>query len=299
MTHGALAETISIAAPSYGLKAHVELLPKDGEDGVMTRITVAPDPHAKEHVLYPYLRKRHTNRKFYERKQLHNTETEDLMEVMHGKDLSGIGVSICNDLDVIETLSNSFLTSDYLLFSNPAMHNFFFKHFYWHKEDRPDGRGLFAPTLEVSPFQIRGLRIMKSPILMKMIEYSGMLKKLIRASNMRYQNSGGMAIIYADTDDKISLIKAGRAMQRLWLTATKHDLWFHPCTGLLHFYHGIQSDTDVFNEKQRANIITAYERIENSFKVQGKHIFFFTRIGRAEPPTAVTTRTKPLIEYVD
>ena len=88
----------------------------------------------------------------------------------------------------------------------------------------------------------------------------------------------------------MDFVKAGRAVERVWLTVTSLGLSLQPLTGVLFFMLKIKGgEGSVFSESQRAEIENGYAEMEKTFGATGPIAFMF-RVGKGKPPSAHASR---------
>jgi hypothetical protein len=94
-----------------------------------------------------------------------------------------------------------------------------------------------------------------------------------------------------------TIVKGGRALERLWLTATRMGLSFQPMTAITLFWmRWRMKQLDVFDEKQRRMLRSLWEAYHHIFDVAPDspegHVMLF-RIGFGSPVAARTLRRPP------
>jgi hypothetical protein len=124
-------------------------------------------------------------------------------------------------------------------------------------------------------------------------------KKISKENGDKYAASGTFGAIFMKNISKENYVHVGRALERVWLTATKLGLAFHPCNGTIYFMDTIREiGGKEFSLAHRSLIKEAYTDIIGGFGNHDEQIAFIFRIGRAQPPTATAKRSEPMIEFV-
>lgn len=296
VAHGALIENIVIIALKYGYKANVKLFPIKEEVELVATITLEMT-NSRELPLYPYIEKRCTNRKDHAHQRLSDDQKKQLIEAARE---TGFGeLKIADDDDALNTLGQALAVNERVIFENKKLHDFFYKHILWNEEDQHKAGGFYIKTLEFLPHQLKGVKLFKNWLILKILNKVGKVSKMIAKENaLKYAGSGALAVVVAKGDKREDFINAGRAAQRVWLTATKLGLSVHPCTGIIYFMERIKGeDREEFSESHLKIIENGYKDIEEIFGVGGKTIPMLFRIGLADEPSARSMRMKPNILF--
>ena len=91
-------------------------------------------------------------------------------------------------------------------------------------------------------------------------------------------------------------LRAGRAIQRMWLRLTSAGLSMQPITGLVYLRERIVSGEPAsLTPLHQTLILRSYLLIAHLFKVEDACIGMTFRIGRALPPTASSAHFSPNI----
>lgn len=292
VSHGALIENIVIASSAYGYEAEVNLLPDAENPNLIAMVSLSKSALSVDS-LYPYIVKRCTNRKPYKTKPL----SEEQISELAGAAEKGSEVLFVNDRKKIEALAGAGSVNERVMFSNKLLHAFFFSHINWtEEEDKAKGLGFYIKTLELPlPAQI-GLKVFKYWSLMELFNKAGLSEAIGKGNAKVYATSSAMGAVVVEGDTPKDFIAAGRAMQRVWLKATKMSLSVQPLTGVLFFMHRISAGhTEEFNQRHTNLIKDAYEKIYETFAVTDKVIAMMFRIGYGGEPTARTHKLPPQI----
>jgi len=182
------------------------------------------------------------------------------------------------------------------------LHDFFYEHILWKEEDQDKAGGFYIKTLEFLPHQLKGVKLFKNWLILKILNKIGKVSRIIAKENAeKYANSGALAVVVAKGNSREDFINAGRTAERVWLKATELGLSVHPCTGVIYFMERIKGggDVGVFSQNHLETIKIAYSDIERTFGVEGKTIPMLFRIGYADEPSARSMRMKPNILFAN
>lgn len=298
IAHGALIENISIAAAAKGYRADVELFPDPQEPLVTAHITLLPDDTAPSS-LYESIYKRATNRKPYQKNPLSPEIFSKLQDV--AETISDCKVTFTTKLEEMKKLARALSITEQVMFENRQLHGLFFKEVVWNEvEERAKGGGLNAQTLELKPPQLAMMKLlMKRWSTMKLLNRIGMPKIIAKDNAKIYASASCIGIISVSSETNEAFINAGRALQRIWLTATQAHLSFHPITGILFFWQKIEAgEGSLFSPEHISLIRKACTDIQEVFGIRKDTITFLFRIGQGGVPSAQSIKQPPHIEFI-
>lgn len=298
VAHGALIENIVIAALKYGYKTSVKLFPIKEEPNLVATLTLDPT-NPRELSSYQYIANRCTNRKEYAHKKLSPDQNKQLIETARE---TGFGeLRIIDDEESLNILGKALAVNEQIIFENKKLHNFFYEHIIWDEEDQGKAGGFYIKTLEFLPHQLKGVKIFKNWLILKILNKIGKVSRMIAKENAeKYANSGALAVVVAKGNGREDFVNAGRVAEKVWLKATELGLSVHPCTGVIYFMERIKSgDADDFSQTHLETINNAYADIARTFGVEGKTVPMLFRIGYADDPSARSLRMKPNILFSD
>ncbi|MBU6431320.1 MAG: hypothetical protein KGJ58_03475 [Patescibacteria group bacterium] len=296
VAHGALIENIVIVALKYGYKVSVKLFPIKEEPNLVATLTLDPT-NPRELPSYQYVAKRCTNRKEHAHRKLSADQKKQLIETARE---SGLGeLKIIDDEESLNVLGKALAVNEQVIFENKRLHDFFYEHIIWNEEDQGKAGGFYIKTLEFLPHQLKGVKLFKNWLILKILNKIGKVSRMIAKENSeKYANSGALAVVVARGNSRENFVNAGRVAEKVWLKATEFGLSIHPCTGVIYFMERINGgDIDVFSENHLEIIKSAYADIAQTFGVEGKTIPMLFRIGYADAPSARSLRMKPNILF--
>ena len=294
VAHGALIENIAVAASQEGYQIKISLFPDDNNSDYVAVIGFEKSAQKNE-PLYPYIRKRTTNRKPYKDTPLTNEQLQELKDAC--KEGEGVDIFFVQEKEKKEILGEAGSVNERVMFTNKFIHNFFFNHVNWTKEEEEKKRvGFYIKTLELPLPAQKAMKIFRHWPIMNVFNKIGLAKGIAKGNAKTYASSSAMIAGAANTDNPKDCIAAGRVMQRLWLTATKRGLSAQPLTGVLFFMKKIaDGEIKEFSQEHIKLITDAYKNINTTFGVQNKAIIVMMRIGEGGEPTAKALRLEPII----
>ncbi|MBI2507216.1 MAG: hypothetical protein HYW09_01230 [Candidatus Niyogibacteria bacterium] len=295
VAHGAVVENMVIAASKMGFEAEVKVFPEDSSPHMTASVILTSGVPANE-PLFDSIKERVTNRKPYKKEPLSDREKRDLADA--GR-IAGVGeLKILESRDDLQNVAHALSVTERVALETPALHALFFGGMLWNEEENKRGEsGLYIKTIEV-PLTVQFLfRLIKKWPAMKCFNAIGFPLLAARSNAALYASSGAFgAIVVPDTDE--DFFRAGRILERVWLTATKLGLSFQPVTGILFLNQRIQSpEGHPFSRENAERIKEAYAKIEASFGARGKIIAMLFRVGKDGEPSARSYRKKPEITF--
>ena len=293
VAHGALLENLLIAASKFGYRGEIELFP--GEDpNFVARVNLIKAP-PEESPLHSAIFLRATNRKSYKD---HKLGLHDEQELRSSIDQFGmVKVEFVTDSAQLKTLGRALSTSEIVMFENRTLHKLFFNELVWTTEEEKRKKcGLYLKTMELESPQQKALRLFRYWPIMSLCNKFG-FARFIAASNAKiYGSASVMCGIIIEPKDE-NFVSAGRAMERLWLQATKMGLSGHLITGVPFFWQRISSgEFPELASRHVAEVKKAYQDLASVFRVgENRLLAMVLRLGEADLPSARSSRLPPSI----
>ncbi|MCZ8516860.1 Rv1355c family protein [Paenibacillus filicis] len=266
---GAAIENIVIAARFRQYDSKVNLFPFDENRDIAASIEFAPfqDIYPEpEESLYHEISKRVTNRHVDSTDLITENELDRLNEALMSDNSK---LHLVTDKQVMCEIADLLGQGDRIRFLNPELHREMMGEIRWNdKQTLETYYGIDLKTLEMTSAQAAGMRLLARP----------------EVANILYQMNGGKAlekgakdsIAYSSAVGLISMIgrqnedwiKAGRQIQRLWLTATKLGLAFQPMTALLFMFDLLhQGSNTLFSAIEKADLMNLHSDLYRLFNL--------------------------------
>ncbi len=284
LANGAAIENIVIAASVEGYRADVNYFPTGNDMLHIATISLMEDMAVHKDSLAAYTDVRISNRKSYKKQSLTDDERVALLAVDP--------VVLVESSKEIGILGRVGSTNEEVMLANRALHQFFFSHVSWTKEeDEKKKIGFFIKTLELPPPAEIMFKVFRNWSIMRILGAIGFNRIVARqngATNASVAAIGGFMI---PGIEPLDFVKIGRTIERFWLTATSLGLSLQPLTGVLFFKLKIAGgEEEVFSVREKGLIMNAYGRAAEIFKAGDRHIAFMFRIGRGDAPSARAVR---------
>lgn len=285
MANGAALENMTIAAHAEGFQTNIDILP--GPQGHIATISLSPGQ--MKDALVDFIDKRTTNRKPYQKTPLTEQFKNSLLQASHV--VGGVNLSLVEDQQDILKLGRIGSKNEEVMLTNHYMHDFFFEHINWTKaEDDEKKIGFYIDTLELPPPARFMFKILRHWNTCRLLVSLGIHRIVGQENGRTNASAGAIGIITANDTSSYSYVQAGRAFERIWLTATSLGLSVQPLMGMLFLMRKIEAGDDaMFSPEQISQIKSAYTNIFRTINIKGPVLGMF-RIGVSEPPTARASR---------
>ncbi len=294
---GALIENISIAGKALGYSVEETKLFPDGDSApVVARINFRKSTK-KGIDLFPFLDKRCTNRSPFKGKPLEKTTVNRLKTIT--KDRGYGELTLREDRATIKKIAKVASINDRLLFTNKRLHDFLFEHIRWTKKEIEETRdGMDINTLGLFPVEKQGFGMLRSWPLVRFMNIFGLSRTLPIRSSMIFKSSSAFGLLQMPGKSPKDFVNGGRALQRIWLTATAEGLSFQPTTGITFLIQRLYMEDGKGLSPSEKKIVEAAEtRLKELFPTtRDKAIIMLFRIGKSGPPKAYSLRRKVSIK---
>jgi nitroreductase len=295
--HGALIENIIIASAEAGFEASTMYFP--GPALCVARIDLKPAA-TKGHPLFEAIRLRTSNRKPYSRQPL---GPRDLTSIQEAVGHSSASLVLAQDRESIRSLAIAVATNERVLMENRQLHDFLFSMIRWSKRAEERSPGLYIKTMEFPPpVRILLKYVISHWFALKMLNMIGFSRSIAKQSGQLYDSSAAIGALIIENDADHAYIDAGRALQRIWLTATTLGISMQPITAIPYLRDRIEEgESEMFSKEHRTMIRTAYATIARIYGIRREelHIAMIFRIGRGPRPSAASHKLPPVIEFND
>lgn len=290
LSHGAVIENITILSEPAGLRAVVTYFP---QSGAVARITLVPSPK-REDPLAAVLERRATNRKPYEKKGLRPAHAQALLAAAQSR---GHELRVVEDRETIHELASVLSLNERLLMENRQLHDFLFGMIRWSKKEEQARPGLYVRTMEF-PFPVRLLLryVVCRWGAAEFLNRFGLSRAIPRQSAELYESSSALCALLIENLSDESFVKAGRAFERLWLTAESLGVALQPVTALPYLAQRLETgDTESLSSEHIECIRSAYAQIAQTFNLQGsERIAMLFRVGYGPAPSARSAKAPPV-----
>lgn len=297
LANGAVIENIVIAASAERYSAEVRYFPNPSDEWHIATIVLTKGSTIEPDSLASSIHKRISNRKAYRKNPLTNEERRALITaVAHGAYGT---LSLAETPEELARLGRVGSTNEEVMLANRALHQFFFSHVSWTKEEDDEKKiGFYIKTLELPPPAEKMFKLFSNWSVMRVLARLGFNRVVAKQNAATNASTSAIGALMIDHIDPLDFVKVGRTIERLWLTATSLGLSLQPLTGVLFFKLKLDGgEGDGFSSHEQKLITAAYQEASRIFQADEKHIAFMFRVGRGDAPSAHAIRF-PLAEVV-
>lgn len=288
---GAVVENMHLVAEQQGRSMQVNVFPQANDMTQVCSLRFGPlGRPARDEVLFEHIAKRVTNRKPGVRAPLTTADISALLgaaESRHGR------LTLLHDEQQLQKVADLLGPGDRLRFVSKTMHSELVSEIRWTPKEVEQTRdGLDVATLELSPVDLAGLRLASSLGAMELVGKLGggrALEKPTRKSIAGASAVGLLTIPGGHTPR--AMFEGGRALQRVWLTATARGYAFQPMTALVCLFWRLLAGAPELSAPQVRELNELRARYLEVLDVPQAHgeVMLF-RLTRADAPTAHSLR---------
>lgn len=299
IAHGCLLETIMLLANLENLQVNVEMFPRMESNQTLKLCFSEAGNNFLKNDLGIYVKQRFTNRRKYLPDKISISTLEDFEKIP--AEIGSGEIKFITDKNQQAELGKLVAINERVLLESKVLHNSFFKQIVWTKDlENKMKQGLYFKTLELHGPPALMFRVFKH---WKVLNFLNKLNisKLVESQNASVWASGGAhAALVFNSDTLEDFVNTGRMVQRLWLKATKHNLYLHPLNGVVYLARRIiAGNIEDLSAEHRELILKGYEKINQIFGINNQYILMLVRIGNAKKPSAVSSRMEPEIKILN
>jgi molybdopterin/thiamine biosynthesis adenylyltransferase/nitroreductase len=288
---GALTENVDLAARHLGLSARVRLFPDPSDPGLVVSMSF-DGCRPETSPLFPFITTRVTNRKRGSRGEL----SDECLRALHlACDQGGANLQLVLRPDAMDDLGNLIGACDRICLLNREIHHDAMHGYRWTREEVEEHRdGLDVATMEFTPSDRAGLRLFQQWRVPQCLGEIGGGRALEDLAIKAVRGASAIGLITTGGIEPESYFRAGRAVQRVWLTAASQGLALHPMTGLPYLFARLERGGGAgLSDHERHELSSLRERYRRQFdtKLDRAEAFLF-RLALAEPPTARSLRRR-------
>jgi len=284
---GAAVENIVIAAAAKGLRCEVNLFPTSDRELVavlhfQVSTTVAHDAQLASQIF-----RRATNRRLGQRLALKADARERLCSAANPY----AGLSFILSPRALSTVGQVAGACDRFRLCSELLHSELLSELRWTQQEAERTRdGVDVRTLELNRAQRAGLRALASFRFVRMLARFGVQKPFEEMSQSAVQHASALGLLTVAGVDRRAYFMGGRALQRVWLTATELGLAIQPLAVAPYLFARLERGSG-FSETERTILTALRQRFAEAAPVDAERgeIMLF-RITTADPPSTRSLR---------
>lgn len=205
------------------------------------------------------------------------------------------GVSLITraNKDDIEQLAQIAGVAERIRLLHAPSHHEFFQQLRWSNDEcNRTGDGIHIDGLGLSEMELIMLKMIRKPEVAKLLSDWNMGQALEFSMKKNILASSAIGLLTIPDYSPINYILAGRALQRMWLTATKYDVSLQPVQALVtQIAHYNNNSLVDFPAPYRDELMIQFRNFNKIFKEAGeKRAVFLFRMGYSEQPAIKTFR---------
>ncbi len=289
---GAAAESLVLAAHADGLEVATAV---DGtEAGLKATFDLGASKTTEVHKwdhLAPFLELRRTDRRMGDPSPLSAAEIGELRTPAESD--MGVTLTLVTERCQIEALAELIGQGDRLRILDPGLRREMLAELRWTpSEVEASGDGLDVETLGLSAVDRAGLELCRRSEPLELLAKWDLGSGLSRLGRRWSSASSALGLMTVEPVDRLGYFRAGRALQRMWLTATREGLALHPLTFLPYAFARVgRADGRGFAPatiRGLENIRPAYVRLLDLAGPAGEALLF--RVVRSPVPAPRSAR---------
>ena len=286
---GAAAENLVLRAHTLGLGVVLES-PSAEQPEPKCRFRFVPaavEPAAAESrawdALAPFIAERHTNRRRGETPPLARELLDELARPLEA--LPGLKLHFVTQRAAIAELAEVAARSDRIRMLHPEGHGDFVREIRWTKEEAERERdGIDLSSMELTAAEHAGLRMLRFERVAELLRSWKRGRSLERLTRNAVLASSAVGLITAPRESIENRFAVGRALERVWLTATRRGLALQPHTASLFlFARALGGGGADFDAETMGELLGLQARLRGVFQPSGTELFLFRLFPGSEP----------------
>jgi nitroreductase len=291
---GAAAENAELAAKALGYPATAKLLPDPANPELAWSLTLptartepAPDP------LHRYVTTRVTNRRLAARAPLPEGAAEALQAAAAER---GAHLQLLDQPAALDEIGQILGEGERFRLLHRTLHDQMMAELRWTAEETQSTRdGLELASLELSATDAAGLRVASRWEAMAEVAALDGGRRLTESSEKSVAAASAVGLLTLRGQDRQAYLRGGRALERVWLTATSRGIAFQPMSSLPYLFARLERGGGAgFSEPQKAALAALRARYRALFTLEdGDAELLLFRLAIAGPPTRHSLRRRP------
>lgn len=287
---GAAIENIALAAGAAGIGCEIAAMPDARRPTLAGEVIwsggVAP---GRDEALFAQVSRRVTNRRTGARERLDPRDAALLEARAREGDAD---LALRTETDALDEIGKILGAGDRLRLLSRAMHGETMAELRWTPEEVLGTRdGLDVSTLELSRTDLAGLRLVSSWRVARILRDLGGGRSLETLSRRAIDGASAVGLVTVAGSTPSDFVRAGRAVQRLWLEAMSLGWALQPVTAITYLFTRTEPPGADLDDHLHAELAALRARYLKVFPVRPGHAEpFLFRLTRAEAPTARSLR---------
>ncbi len=288
---GAAVENMVLEAGRLGLAAEVEPFPSPGSP-VVARLRFEPKPGVTPDPLASFIHTRATNRRLGPRWPLEDAARGALVDAA---EQASATLHVLTDPVALTAIAGVLGAMERVRFLCETLHRELISELRFSKEEADrSGDGLDLATLEMTPSDRAALRVLRQWRVASVLRQIGGGSFLEQSSREAVASASAVCLLTRPGADLPSYFLGGRAVERVWLTATSLGLFLQPMSASIYLFARLEHGGEGFSPEEQAAIGRERRAFLELFPVPAGHgEMLLFRVARTDPPSARSAR-RPL-----
>ncbi|MCB9556324.1 MAG: Rv1355c family protein [Deltaproteobacteria bacterium] len=245
---GAAVENIVIAAGGAGLAASIEPLGETGESPFSCRISFSHSGQLQPDPLIAFIPTRMTNRKPGERQPLTAAQTNALLKAASDRECELI---IIDEEARLAQLGKVLGELDRMRVFVKPLHKEVLSEIRWSRDEViRTADGIDIDTLELNRAEQAALRMLRYGPTVSLMQTVGGGRALTKTAPRFMSSSAAACMLRHPRNDAAAFFAGGRAMQRVWLTATSLGLAFQPWSACTYMFFRLRQGGEGYTARE-------------------------------------------------
>ena len=289
LAFGALAENVAIAAAELGLAVDARAFPEADDPLVVCDLQLRREASVRPDPLVKVIADRATNRRLGKRVPLSPEARAALTEAAA---VRGGTLHLLEEPGVMRRMSAILERGDRLRFLSPIMHKEMMGEVRWTPEEALRTRdGLDVGTLELSAADRAGMQVTRAFRVMELVGRFGGGQALGKPTRKAVEASSALGLVTFPGTGPADAFAGGRALERVWLTASAQGLAFQPLTAIVYLFNRLEAGGEGLSEAERAELTELRAAWRELLPVpEGHSEMMLFRLAQAPPPTVRALR---------
>ncbi|MFA6503005.1 MAG: hypothetical protein WCT45_01975 [Candidatus Paceibacterota bacterium] len=297
IAHGALIENLCIAAPHYGYAAAVTLFPDATDEHLVAQFRFSPQTQ-NDDPLYAAIATRATNRHPYKEDAIAQETFSALAASV--EQIPDVRLVLVTGRNERVALARAVSRAEVVVLDHKPIADHFFADIVWTlEEEKRKKSGFFVRSLEFNPLQTFVFWLASKPRMMQFFRMLSLPRFIADQDAKLYATGAVTGGMFLKDESRESFIAAGRALERLWLTATEHHLGFQPLIGMSFIAYKSETGRSVLPSllaREMHTALASAKQVLGGGKEEMLAILF--RTGVAPAPSTYSSRKEPEVDFV-
>jgi molybdopterin/thiamine biosynthesis adenylyltransferase len=288
---GAATENLILEAQKNNINAKINLFPIDNNNHLVAQIYFTEINENNTYTyLADYIENRCTDRNIYHSEKIDEEVLKKLKTTCSS--VYGAKLHFLTSEKDIKKYGEILGKSDKTLLTNKETHAEFMNEIRWdQKEVEQTKTGVDIETIDLTATEIAGFKMIKNWSVVKHLNRWGGGSAFEKLSKKCAESAYAIGLITIPKLSSEGFFNGGRALERVWLEASKNNLNIHPISGLTYvFTRLLHGDAENMNDKMIKTISKLREEHEELFKTEDEVEVFLFRIFKGNKPVKRSLR---------